>query len=86
MNVQAGIAMFAAVLMTGCVTLSGNYKLQAIDQQGKPVATNMNFTAAGRGVYTVRNVFCSSYPKATVFITSIDTGQNLDGESPYHCH
>lgn len=85
MHLQTGVAIFTAFIMAGCVTLSGNYRLHAVDQQGEPVAGNMNCTAQGSSVYSIRNAFCARYPKATVFITSSKTGRNLDGESPYHC-
>lgn len=85
MHLQTGIAIFTAFIMAGCVTLSGNYRLHAVDQQGEPVAGNMNCTAQGSSVYSIRNACCARYPKATVFITSSKTGRNLDGESPYHC-
>ncbi|AKS05090.1 hypothetical protein [Pseudomonas trivialis] len=75
----------AAVLLTlgGCLTMSGDYKVTAVDANGAPV--KMVFTTRGSGIYSVRNAFCLNYPKGTVTIRDLNTGEELSSESPYHC-
>ena len=75
----------AGVLLTlgGCLTMSGNYKVTAVDATGAPV--KMEFTTQGRGIYSIRNAFCMNNPKGTVTIRDLDTGEELKSESPYHC-
>lgn len=66
----------AAVLLTlgGCLTMSGDYKVTAVDANGAPV--KMVFTTRGSGIYSVRNAFCLNYPKGTVTIRDLNTGKN----------
>src|SRR5690554_668673 len=71
-------------LFTACMTLSGNYKVEAQDDQGTPLS-NINMVAEGSGIYTVRNALCSAHPGAIIRITDINTGQELKSESPYQC-
>ncbi|WP_275100407.1 hypothetical protein [Sedimenticola hydrogenitrophicus] len=75
----------SAVILSGCLTLSGVYELTAVDQQGAPVSGNTRIIAEGSGIYTARNALCSAHPGATVVIKSGSTGENLDSESPYRC-
>lgn len=74
-----------AVVLSGCLTLSGVYELDAVDQRGTVLSENTRITAEGSGIYTARNALCGAYPGSTIFIKSLDTGENLDGESPYRC-
>ncbi|QHD07584.1 hypothetical protein [Pseudomonas sp. R76] len=75
----------AGVFLTlgGCLTMSGNYKVTAVDANGTPA--KMVFTTQGHGIYSVRNAFCMNNPKGTVTIRDLDTGEELKSESPYHC-
>jgi len=79
------LSIVFAVLLSGCLTLSGVYELDAVDQSGTVLSENIRITAEGSRIYTARNALCSAYPGATIFIKSLDTGENLDGESPYRC-
>ncbi len=72
-----------AILLSGCVTMPGTYKVYAVEENGMPV--KMEFVAHGRHIYSVRNGFCTKFPKATVYIRSFETEKDLDGESPYQC-
>jgi uncharacterized lipoprotein NlpE involved in copper resistance len=81
------IAIVSVVFsITGCTTLPGTYRIQAVDQQGNPVKTTFNLTDSSKStVISIRNSLCTKYPKATVSIISASNGQNLEGESPFHC-
>lgn len=72
-----------AATMTGCVTLSGNYVVSAVDAKGEEI--NTVFFVQGRHIYTARNGICAAHPKATVYIRSAETKKDLEGESPYQC-
>jgi len=72
-------------LLAGCLTMSGTYKLQAVDAHGKELSNNMDITAEGRLIYPFRNALCSAYPGAVIRITAVDSGKELAGESPYKC-
>lgn len=80
------IALLGAVaLLTGCMTLSGTYQLSLQDAKGQPLSQNINITAQGSGIYTVRNAMCSAHPGATVIIRDLKSGEELKSESPYKC-
>lgn len=72
-----------AATMGGCVTLSGNYVVSAVDAKGEEI--NTVFFVQGRHIYTARNTICAAHPKATVYIRSAETKADLEGESPYQC-
>lgn len=72
-------------LLAGCLTMSGTYRLQAVDARGKELSSNMDITAEGRLIYPFRNALCSTYPDAVIRITAIDSGKELASESPYKC-
>lgn len=74
-----------SVLLTGCMTLSGTYQLSLQDAKGQPLPQNINMTAQGGGIYTVRNAMCSAHPGATVIIRDLKSGEELKSESPYKC-
>lgn len=76
------VIMLAATL-SGCVTVSGNYVVSAVDAAGKPI--DSVFFVQGRHIYTARNGICAAHPKATVYIRSAETKADLEGESPYQC-
>ena len=67
------------------MTLSGNYEVSAVDQQGNPMGGGRRIIAAGGSIYTVRNALCINNPGSIVHIKSVETGNNLDSESPYQC-
>lgn len=72
-----------ALILSGCITMSGNYIVTAVDAQGK--AINARFVAQGRHIYTARNAICATYPGAVVTIRDADSGKELESESPSHC-
>ena len=74
---------FGAFCLSGCVTMSGTYKVNGIRSDGTTVRPQ--FTAEGRHIYTARNAICAAYPDATVTIVDISTGEELTSESPYKC-
>ncbi|MDG2524035.1 hypothetical protein P6166_01485 [Stenotrophomonas sp. HITSZ_GD] len=74
-----------APLLASCVTLSGTYKLRAVDEAGTDLAPHVNLTAQGSGIYTARNALCINFPGARVVIEDAQTGAALKGESGYRC-
>jgi hypothetical protein len=79
------IPFLLIALLSGCVTISGNYNIKAVDDQGQDVLNGAVLMAQGKGIYTVRNAICRANPKATVIITDLKTGQELKSESPHRC-
>ncbi|UXM96133.1 hypothetical protein N5853_05840 [Bartonella sp. HY329] len=80
------ILMLAGVLMlTGCLTLNGNYHIVEIDAKGNEVPSKLHLFAQGRGIYTIRNAYCATKPNAILRIINDDTGQELKSESPHRC-
>lgn len=71
------------VFLIGCVTTTGNYVVTAANAQGKPL--NTVFHVQGRHIYTARNGICAAHPGAVVTIRTRESGQELEGESPYTC-
>lgn len=59
-------------LATGCMTLSGNYKVSAIDANGVELVKGI--FAQGGTIYIARNAICSLHKNATVIITDLRTG------------
>ena len=84
-NISGIFFAAAAMLLSGCVTMSGTYALTAADKQGKSLTNGLNLTATGRAIYPVRNALCSKYPGAVVTIKSLQTNEELKSESPYSC-
>ena len=80
----AAISM-ATIFISGCLTMSGDYKVTAVDQAGKPIMEKSEIYAEGRMIYTMRNAICANNPGATVHITDIHSGKELKSESPYKC-
>ncbi len=79
------LPVLSLLALGGCITMTGNYEVSAHDEAGKALGKG-KFLAHGSGIYTVRNSLCSVYPKAIVTIRDVDNDQELEGESPYHCH
>ncbi|GLQ98652.1 hypothetical protein [Dyella mobilis] len=77
--VVAGLGLCLA----GCVTMSGSYKVTAVEKDGTPV--NVVMRAEGSSIYSARNAICSAHPGATVSIVDIATDKELSSESPYRC-
>lgn len=75
--------MSGLLMLSGCATTTGNYIVTAVNAQGKPV--NAGFHVQGRHIYTARNGICAAHPKAVVTILSLETGKELESESPYLC-
>lgn len=71
--------------LSGCVTLSGTYVVTATDADNRDLASNVQVTAEGSGIYSARNALCSARPGAIIHIKDIKTGQELSSESPYTC-
>ncbi|MHC8300287.1 hypothetical protein [Pseudomonas sp. ZS1P83] len=71
--------------LSGCLTMSGEYTVTAHDASGAQIKKLGTFVAEGHNIYPVRNAFCLNAPGATVIIRDNKTGEELRGESPYHC-
>lgn len=83
------VYLYAAVLplLSGCLTLSGNYEVKAEDADGRPLINGIRMTASGSGIYTVRNSMCASLQgqNALIRIYDLENGRELSSESPYRC-
>jgi len=80
--------MIAAVclLATGCVTMSGNYRLTVTDAQGNDATGGRTYLAGGGApLYSMRNGLCMANPGGTVRIVDAGTGAEVKRESPYRC-
>ncbi|HEY7885593.1 MAG TPA: hypothetical protein VIC08_11685 [Cellvibrionaceae bacterium] len=71
--------------LTACMTLSGTYRLAAYDNEGNPLDDSISMVAEGNGIYTARNGMCHAFPGALIRITDTNTGEELNGESPFQC-
>lgn len=78
------LLVWAVTLLAGCLTMSGNYVVTAVDGQGSPL--NVVSHAQGSGIYSVRNAICAAQPKAVVTIRERESGKEVAGESPYRCN
>lgn len=79
------LSLILMALISGCVTMSGNYSVNAYDAEGKLLNEKMQLVVEGRGIYTARNALCQAYPQSLVRIKAIKTGEELKSESPYKC-
>jgi hypothetical protein len=77
------VCILLTTCMTGCVTMSGSYRLTAVAKDGTPIRTKVD--AQGSGIYAARSGICAAYPGATVSIADKVTGKELSSESPYKC-
>lgn len=75
----------ASLSLVACATPKGTFRLEAFDLQGQKIQMRQTLLAMDHGIYRVRNGICIAYPKSTVVITDHQTGQELQGESPYRC-
>ena len=73
------------LFLTGCLTMTGTYKISAVDSSGRELSSGLTLTAQGRGIYSVRNALCQRYPGASVIIKDSKTDEQLRGESPFQC-
>lgn len=77
------IILLLLLLVSGCVTISGVYRVSAVLADGTPL--DMRIVAEGKSIYTARNGICLAYPGATVTIVDVSSGEELRSESPYRC-
>ena len=77
--------LLGLLILNGCITVNGDYRLIAQDENGKDLLPKMKLLAHGTGIYTVKNSLCASFPKATIHIYDLHTNQELKGESPRKC-
>lgn len=75
--------LFSTLLLSACVTTSGNYVVTSAAADGTELKVRMY--AQGSAIYSVRNAICANNPEATVFIHDAKTGEELKSESPYKC-
>lgn len=61
--------------LTGCMTLSGNYEVQAFDDNGVRLQ-GPRMISQGSGIYTAKNVLCKIHPNASLKV--INTDQNIE--------
>ena len=80
------ICLSFTFVLTACVTISGSYKVYAIDGAGKPINQNLNIIAQGSSIYSARNALCMNNPGAKIIIEDVKTGEALKDESGYQCH
>lgn len=72
------------LLLTGCLTTSGTYRITANRFDGTPLM-NGHMMAEGSGIYSVKNAICVTEPGAVITIKDATTGQELQSESPHEC-
>jgi hypothetical protein len=84
-NRKFSVLSLLALGLSGCVTLSGTYAISASDAEGREVSPNVHMTAEGSGIYSARNAICATNPGAIVRIRDVQTGNELQSESPYRC-
>ena len=77
------ICLLLPFVLSGCITLSGNYQIDIIAPDGTKLPIDTR--AQGTGIYTTINAACRSVPGATIIIKNTDTGKELTRESPHHC-
>jgi hypothetical protein len=69
----------------GCSSLHGRYLVTLRDVNGDEAAQFIRIRAEGNAAYIARDAACSAYPKALVTIRDVETGRELEGESPFQC-
>ncbi|WP_198190070.1 hypothetical protein [Snodgrassella sp. W8124] len=67
------------------MTLKGDYRLVALDENGNDLAPKVQMLAQGTGIYRSKIVLCKAFPKATVRIYDTRTNEELKGKSPRKC-
>ena len=77
--------VIVGMMFSGCMTMSGYYNVDAYNSSGELLSKNIKMTVQGSSIYSVRNAMCSAYPKSTVIIRDVKTGEQLSSESPYQC-
>jgi len=85
MRWQLSIALFAAFVLSGCLSLPGMYRVTAVDVEGNGLVPNISLIVHGRGIYWARNSLCSLHPGTIVHIKDAATGEELKSKSPYKC-
>lgn len=73
------------LLLTGCITVNGDYRVVAYDENGKELAPKVKMLAHGTGIYSSKIALCRAFPNATVRVFDLNTNQELKGESPRKC-
>lgn len=68
--------------LSGCITLSGNYEIQAYDTNGTRLQIP-KVSAQGSGIYKIKNALCSIYPNAVIKVINLDNNTELKNELRY---
>lgn len=76
-------ASFLVASLPGCITMSGNYTVTAVDADGKP--SNLVLHMQGSQIYSARNALCARHPGGIVTIKHMGTDKELTSDSPYKC-
>ena len=80
------IGLFSVILLlNGCMTLSGDYRVKVFDDNGNELAPKLQMVAQGSGIYRTRIALCKAFPKATIRIYDLNTNEELKRESPKKC-
>jgi hypothetical protein len=79
-----------AVLMTvglvsACITTKGTYSIKAYDASGREFSEDVKLFAFGSGIYSSISALCIVHPKAIVIVRDVETGKQLESESPHQC-
>jgi hypothetical protein len=86
MMMRAMMVVALCAVVSGCVTMSGSYRLTVADAQGSDATGGRTYLAGGgASLYSMRNGLCLANPGRTVRIVDADTGVELKRESPYRC-
>lgn len=73
------------LLLNGCMTFNGDYRVKAYDENGNEIAPNVQMVAHGSAIYSTRIALCKASPKATIRIFDLKTNEELKRESPKKC-
>jgi hypothetical protein len=80
------VVLSICLLTTGCMTMSGNYRLTVTDAQGNDATGGRTYLAGGGApLYSMRNGLCLANPGGMVRVVDAATGVEVKRESPYRC-
>jgi len=77
------LALLSALVLCGCTTL--DYGITVHDEQGNQRFSVNNREAPSSTLRSIKNSLCKLYPKSTLIVKDLNTGEEMDGESPYKC-
>lgn len=77
--------IMGSLFLGGCMTLTGDYRIEAQDENGQNLLPKMKLVAQGRGLTTTKISLCRTFPKATIRVYDLHTNEEIKGQSPRKC-